>query len=326
MTSYPNRPAFFAQRVIRLFVKTCAMQSLGADAFALFCVIATQEDAKRYKGAVTFFNEPLMSLLGIRKWDTLDSLRRRLVEAGWLHYDPPPTGARRQAGSYWTLIPDGIDDLPDTAVDEGDPIEAAYRRGYADAKAGRPCQPYPLDGDGQSKAYPPNGYSDTEAYPRNGDGRGDGRGEPSYPSPIPFPSNTRPEPVPAPPRSAPPKSKKAKPTPSFTPEDHTVASEMWQGILAIQPGRSPPDLDKWANEIRLMRESDRRTHAEIRGLVQRVQADPFWSVNILSPAKLREKWDDLQLRLSRNNGSKASPSRVHTPGRYDGLDRRAYVE
>jgi len=64
-------------------------------------------------------------------------------------------------------------------------------------------------------------------------------------------------------------------------------------IEQMQPGRKKPDLAKWANSVRLMREQDGRTDDDIRGLFQRVQADDFWRVNILSPDKLRAKWDDL---------------------------------
>ncbi|STJ81090.1 ybl78 [Escherichia coli] len=32
----------------------------------------------------------------------------------------------------------------------------------------------------------------------------------------------------------------------------------------------------------------------------RVQRDPFWVKNIMSPSKLREKWDELVIRLGRS--------------------------
>lgn len=58
-----------------------------------------------------------------------------------------------------------------------------------------------------------------------------------------------------------------------------------------------PNWNAWANEIRLMRTIDGRTHRQICDLFKRVQSDPFWCRNILSPSKLREKWDDLIIRL-----------------------------
>lgn len=58
-----------------------------------------------------------------------------------------------------------------------------------------------------------------------------------------------------------------------------------------------PNWNAWANEIRLMRTIDGRTHRQICDLFKRVQRDPFWCRNILSPSKLREKWDELIIRL-----------------------------
>ncbi|TXE25414.1 helix-turn-helix domain-containing protein [Serratia marcescens] len=61
-----------------------------------------------------------------------------------------------------------------------------------------------------------------------------------------------------------------------------------------------PNWTDWANEIRLMRSQDGRTHKQICELFAKANRDPFWSKNILSPSKLREKWDDLTLKLSAN--------------------------
>jgi DNA-binding transcriptional ArsR family regulator len=59
-----------------------------------------------------------------------------------------------------------------------------------------------------------------------------------------------------------------------------------------------PNWTAWANDIRLMRQQDGRSHRQICEMYDRVNHDPFWCKNILSPSKLREKWDDLVLRLS----------------------------
>lgn len=59
-----------------------------------------------------------------------------------------------------------------------------------------------------------------------------------------------------------------------------------------------PNWNTWANEIRLMRTIDGRTHRQICDLFKRVQSDPFWCRIVLSPLKLREKWDELTLKLA----------------------------
>ncbi len=69
-----------------------------------------------------------------------------------------------------------------------------------------------------------------------------------------------------------------------------------------------PNWTDWANEIRLMCSQDGRTHKQICELFAKANRDPFWCKNILSPSKLREKWDDLTLKLS---ASPASPAGAH---------------
>ncbi|WP_336062685.1 helix-turn-helix domain-containing protein [Serratia sp. 201] len=59
-----------------------------------------------------------------------------------------------------------------------------------------------------------------------------------------------------------------------------------------------PNWADWANEIRLMNTQDGHTHKQICELFAKANRDPFWCKNILSPSKLREKWDDLTLKLS----------------------------
>jgi len=63
-----------------------------------------------------------------------------------------------------------------------------------------------------------------------------------------------------------------------------------------------PNWTAWANEVRLMRSHDGRTHSQICAMFDRVSRDPFWCRNILSPSKLREKWDELSLKLSSAGG------------------------
>jgi len=83
-----------------------------------------------------------------------------------------------------------------------------------------------------------------------------------------------------------------------TPEDHKAAQWIFSMIRKLNGKAREPSWDSWANDIRLMRENDRRTHHEICDLFKRANADDFWKANILSPSKLREKWDSLAIKLS----------------------------
>ncbi|MGV7222466.1 MAG: hypothetical protein ACQ9MH_13155 [Nitrospinales bacterium] len=53
-----------------------------------------------------------------------------------------------------------------------------------------------------------------------------------------------------------------------------------------------------------MREQDQRTHEEIKSLFTWANDNHFWRSNILSPSKLRTKWDQLSIRKNSNgNGN-----------------------
>ncbi|ECM8074755.1 hypothetical protein RZR66_25595 [Citrobacter freundii] len=93
-----------------------------------------------------------------------------------------------------------------------------------------------------------------------------------------------------------------------TQEDLTCAEWIWGKIIRLyeQAAESDGELVRpkepnwvsWANEVRLMCTHDNRNHRQICELYGRVNRDPFWCKNILSPSKLREKWDELSLKLS----------------------------
>lgn len=82
----------------------------------------------------------------------------------------------------------------------------------------------------------------------------------------------------------------------FSSSDSQVAQKIWLGVLDVCPNRKPPMMGKWADTVRLMVERDGHSHQEILDLFAWVNKDSFWRVNILSPGKLREKWDQLQAR------------------------------
>ncbi|GAN34108.1 MAG: hypothetical protein DYG83_18320 [Candidatus Brocadia sp. AMX2] len=63
-----------------------------------------------------------------------------------------------------------------------------------------------------------------------------------------------------------------------------------------------PDLQKWATHIDKMIRLDKRPPEEIEKVVAWCQQDSFWQNNILSTQKLREKYDQLFLKMSSGNG------------------------
>lgn len=91
-----------------------------------------------------------------------------------------------------------------------------------------------------------------------------------------------------------------------TADDLKAAQWIFQLITRISPSAKTPNWSGWANDVRLMREQDSRTHSDICQMFKFANQDSFWKSNILSPAKLREKWT--QLEAKRNTQGQGNPS------------------
>lgn len=93
-------------------------------------------------------------------------------------------------------------------------------------------------------------------------------------------------------------------------EDLACAQWIWGRIVSLYEQAASddgeitrpkePNWTAWANDVRTMRMLDGRSHRQICEMFGRVQRDPFWVKNIMSPSKLREKWDELVIRLGRS--------------------------
>ncbi|MCX9102972.1 phage replisome organizer N-terminal domain-containing protein [Bacillus anthracis] len=123
------------------------------------------------------------------------------------------------------------------------------------------------------------------------------------------------------------KDKKKKEKPSrhkFETCDTNGAKYLFEKIKGNNPKQKEPNFDNWANEFRLMRERDNREPQEIKDVIDWCQADPFWQGNILSPKKLREKFDQLTIQMKSKKGVKnnaessgSNTNRYSQKGEYD---------
>lgn len=89
-----------------------------------------------------------------------------------------------------------------------------------------------------------------------------------------------------------PKAREAR----FFPEDsqeYVLSKQLLDGILTFNPRLHLPDLQKWSAEVDKMLRIDKRSVGEIETLIMWVSQDSFWKANVLSTAKLREKFDQL---------------------------------
>lgn len=85
----------------------------------------------------------------------------------------------------------------------------------------------------------------------------------------------------------------------FSENDLTTAKWIFGLLQKMNPSIRPINFESWANEVRLMREVDKRSHKEICELFKFANQHDFWSTNILSPKNLRKHWVRLTLEQAK---------------------------
>jgi hypothetical protein len=70
-------------------------------------------------------------------------------------------------------------------------------------------------------------------------------------------------------------------------------------------GSKPPNVtESWVKDIRLLIERDGRSVEQVKFIIDWCQNDSFWRSNILSPSKLRVKFDQLRLNAEQQSSRK----------------------
>jgi len=103
-----------------------------------------------------------------------------------------------------------------------------------------------------------------------------------------------------------PTTPKEKPQARFAPDSEPakLVTTLRGLIVANNPTARAAKMgaveqQKWAEEFDRMIRLDGRDPPTIERVMRWAQADEFWKANILSPAKLRQKWDTLWLQMQR---------------------------
>lgn len=101
--------------------------------------------------------------------------------------------------------------------------------------------------------------------------------------------------------------------------EYRLAEFFYEQIRRNNPGHLEPDLQKWADDIRKMMELDKRSEEQIRYLIEWVQSDPFEMAVVLSPAKLRRRFDALVLKVKHEKQEKREkqPAREKYVSKYN---------
>ncbi len=109
---------------------------------------------------------------------------------------------------------------------------------------------------------------------------------------------------------------KPKRIPKFTDEDMATAEWIWGKIDALDIKAKKPNLESWANDVRLIREQDKETDGEIRKVFSWANKPGcWWSTRLLSPAKLRKHWVTLngQMKDKTHGTRTAGPGQKYDP-------------
>ncbi|MEQ0277275.1 replication protein [Klebsiella sp. CN_Kp100] len=83
-----------------------------------------------------------------------------------------------------------------------------------------------------------------------------------------------------------------------TADDLKAAEWIYSKVCIVAPSSKQPSWASWANDIRLMRNALEVTHQDICQTFSWANKDRFWQSNILSPAKLRDKWETLKIQMN----------------------------
>ncbi|RRW77646.1 hypothetical protein EGJ48_03615 [Pantoea dispersa] len=92
-----------------------------------------------------------------------------------------------------------------------------------------------------------------------------------------------------------------------TSDDLKAAEWIFTKVRIVAPTAQEPNWPAWSNDIRLMRNALKCSHHDICEVFKWANADHFWQTNVMSPAKLREKWETLKAQMNQQNRNRQAP-------------------
>jgi len=81
-------------------------------------------------------------------------------------------------------------------------------------------------------------------------------------------------------------------------EADVLAKRLFEHIRKRKPNIATPNHMAWGLDMNRLLTIDKRTVEEVEDVIDWCQTDSFWMNNILSPFKLRQHFDRLQLQMS----------------------------
>ena len=80
-----------------------------------------------------------------------------------------------------------------------------------------------------------------------------------------------------------------------------MANYFYGLILKNKPDFKEPNLQKWADDCRKIVELDKKDKDRVRQVMDFVQNDDFEMINVLSPSKLRKRFDQLEMKSMKSS-------------------------
>jgi hypothetical protein len=126
--------------------------------------------------------------------------------------------------------------------------------------------------------------------------------------------------------------KKVNKSKEYNAEIISLASLLAELILRNNPNsiqltedKKPQTVIRWCKDIEMLHRVDKQDILKIEQVIRWCQNDNFWKSNILSAAKLREKWDKLTVKMIGGNNGSPKPafeqkgSYQKESGKYSGI-------
>ncbi|MDY4822387.1 MAG: hypothetical protein SO148_01085 [Candidatus Onthovivens sp.] len=89
-----------------------------------------------------------------------------------------------------------------------------------------------------------------------------------------------------------------------TSDEYRLSMFLLNHIRENNPNSKEPNIQSWCKQFDYMIRLDKRDIEEIKEVIKWCQSNSFWSSNILSPKKLREKYDTLYMQMKNSKDKK----------------------
>ena len=95
--------------------------------------------------------------------------------------------------------------------------------------------------------------------------------------------------------------------------EYMLAQYLFSYIYDRKPNIKKPNIQIWTKHISRMIKLDKREPERIKEVIEWCQQDDFWCDNILSTRKLRDQFDQLELKMDKKKGKVIQTKKSITP-------------